>query len=200
MESDKPSENLDALTTCVESEKQELFVSKVPSAEEIASASDIERLEYQLAQMPDGYFPTEHLFLPGMYVRKLFMPAGSLGTGVKHKTEHPFAIISGKLRVMDQTGVTEYEAPYIGVTKIGTKRVLYIHEDTTWVNFHVNPENITDPDEMMEYLTYPNENPLFYKDDPRINSWKKDKYEQERIKRMENYSSEIANDFGGKLS
>lgn len=193
MESDKPSENLDALTTCVESKKQELFVSKVPSAEEIASASDVERLEYQLAQMPDGYFPTEHLFLPGMYVRKIFMPAGGFGTSMKHKTEHPFAIMTGKLRVMDQEGVTEYEAPYIGVTQKGTKRVLYIHEDTTWITFHVNPENITDPDEMIEYLTYPNENPLFHKDDPRINSWKKDTYEQERIRIMESHLDKTIN-------
>ena len=128
------------------SDKQELFVSKVPSAEEIASASDVERLEYQLAQMPDGYFPTEHLFLPGMYLRRIFMPAGSLLTSMQHKTRHPFVIESGKLRVMDQTGVVEYEAPVVGITEAGTKRVLYIYEDTTWITFHANPENISDPD------------------------------------------------------
>lgn len=183
-----------------ENECQEVFVSKVPSAEEIASASDVERLEYQLAQMPDGYFPTEHLFLSGMYIRKIFMPAGSLLTSMKHKTNHPFVIASGKLRVMDQAGVVEYEAPFVGVTEAGTKRVLYIHEDTTWLTFHANPENISDPDEMVEYLTYPNENPLFDNDNKRANSWKKDRYEQERIEMMKTYTENTINDFGGKLS
>jgi len=183
-----------------ENECQEVFVSKVPSAEEIASASDVKRLEYQLAQMPDGYFPTEHLFLSGMYIRKIFMPAGSLLTSMQHKTTHPFVILSGKLRVMDQMGVVEYEAPFVGVTEAGTKRVLYIHEDTTWLTFHANPENISDPDEMVEYLTYPNENPLFDNDNKRANSWKKDRYEQERIEMMKTYTENTINDFGGELS
>jgi hypothetical protein len=184
----------------VAEDKQKVFVAKVPSSEEIASASDVERLEYQLSQMPDGYFPTEHLFLPGMYLRKIFMPAGSLLTSMKHKTRHPFLIESGKLRVMDQTGVVDYEAPVLGITEAGTKRVLYIYEDTTWVTFHANPENISDPDKMVEYLTHPNENPLFEKDDPRVNSWKKDKYEQETIKTMKTYTENTINNSGGELS
>jgi hypothetical protein len=181
-------------------ESKELFAPKVPTPEEIAGASDVERLEYQLAQMPDGYFPTQHLFLPGMYVRKIFMPAGSLLTSMQHKTTHPFVIAAGRLRVMDQVGAVEYEAPFVGVTEAGTKRVLYIHEDTTWLTFHANPENISDPDEMVEYLTYPNENPLFDKNDERANSWKKDRYEQERIEIMKTYTENAINDFGGKLS
>lgn len=176
------------------------FVSKEPTIEEIAAAYPVEQLEYQLSQMPDGFFPTEHLFLPGMYIRKIFMPAGSLLTSMRHKTKHPFVIASGKLRVMDQSGVIEYEAPIVGVTEAETKRILYIYEDTTWITFHVNPENISDPDEMAEYLTYPNDNPLFKKDDPRVNSWKKDRYLQQNINDMKNYIGKKINDFGGELS
>lgn len=178
----------------------DVFVSKEPTIDEIANASGVDQLEYQLSQMEDAYLPTEHLFLPGMYVRKIFMPAGSLLTTMKHKTTHPFTILSGKLRVMDQDSVIEYEAPFIGVTQAETKRVLYIHEDTVWLTFHANPENIDDPDKMAEYLTYPNENPLFNKDDPRTNSWKKDRYEQERINLMKTYTENTINDFGGELS
>jgi len=176
------------------------FAPKVPSIEEIAAASKIEQIEYEMSQMPDGYFPTEHLFLPGMYVRKIFMPAGSLLTSMQHKTKHPFVIASGRLRVMDQVGVVEYEAPIVGVTEAGTKRVLYIYEDTTWITFHANPENISDADEMAEYLTYPNENPLFDKNDPRLNSWKKDRYQQQKINTMETNTEQTINDFGGELS
>jgi hypothetical protein len=188
---------LEALEQC---DTKKVIASKVPSIEEIASVSIIEQLEYQMSKMPDGYFPTEHLFLPGMYVRKIFMPAGSLLTSMKHKTKHPFVIVSGRLRVMDQVGVVEYEAPIVGVTEAGTKRVLYIYEDTTWLTFHANPDNITDADKMVEYLTYPNENPLFEKDDPRVNSWKKDRYEELKINTMETYTEKTINDFGGELS
>ena len=179
---------------------EEVFVPKVPSLEEIASASKVEQLEYKLSQLPDGFFPTEHLFLPGMYLRKIFMPAGSLLTSMQHKTKHPFLILSGKLRVMDQDSVVEYDAPFVGVTEAGTKRILYIYEDTTWITFHANPEEISDPDEMVEYLTYPNENPLFKKGDPRINSWMKDRYQQEKINTTETDMEKTINDFGGELS
>ena len=182
-----------------EADTEKVIALKVPSMEEIAAASMVEQLEYQMSQMPDGFFPTEHLFLPGMYIRKIFMPAGSLLTSMQHKTKHPFVITSGRLRVMDQVDVVEYEAPIVGVTEAGTKRVLYIYEDTTWITFHANPENINDPDKMVEYLTYPNENPLFEKDDPRANSWSKDRYKQEEINMIENTEKTI-NDFGGELS
>jgi hypothetical protein len=192
----------DILPTMIDTENncEQVFTPKVPSIEEIAAASKVEQLEYQMAQMPDGFFPTDHLFLPGIYIRKIFMPAGSMLTSMKHKTNHAFVITSGKLRVMDQYSELEYEAPFVGVTEAGTKRVLYIHEDTTWLCFHANPENITDPDEMVEYLTYPNENPLFKKDDPRANSWKKNRYAKERINTMENYTENTLNNFGGELS
>lgn len=179
---------------------QSVFDKKLPSIEEIAAASKIEQLEYQMSQMPDGFFPTEHLFLPGMYIRKIFMPAGSLLTSMQHKTKHPFVITCGKCRVMDQEEVNEYEAPFVGVTEAGTKRILYIHEDTTWLTFHANPQNITDPDKMVEYLTYPNDNPLFNRDDPRANSWKKDRYEADKINIMKDNTENAINDFGGELS
>ena len=179
---------------------QSVFDKKLPSIEEIAAASKIEQLEYQMSQMPDGFFPTEHLFLPGMYNRKIFMPAGSLLTSMQHKTKHPFVITCGKCRVMDQEEVNEYEAPFVGVTEAGTKRILYIHEDTTWLTFHANPQNITDPDKMVEYLTYPNDNPLFNRDDPRANSWKKDRYEADKINIMKDNTENAINNFGGELS
>lgn len=192
----------DILPTMIDTENncEQVFIPKVPSIEEIASASKVEQLEYQLSQMPDGFFPTDHLFLPGMYIRKIFMPAGSLLTSMQHKTTHPFVILSGKLRVMDQMEAVEYEAPFVGVTEAGTKRILYIHEDTTWLTFHANPQNITDPDKMVEYLTYPNDNPLFNRDDPRANSWKKDRYEADKINIMKNNTENTINDFGGELS
>ena len=64
----------DILPTMIDTENncEQVFIPKVPSIEEIAAASKVEQLEYQMAQMPDGFFPTDHLFLPGIYIRKIF--------------------------------------------------------------------------------------------------------------------------------
>jgi quercetin dioxygenase-like cupin family protein len=73
---------------------------------------------------------------PGLYVRELTMPAGLIVVSRIHLREHPFYILSGEVSVYDGNGVSTYVGPYKGITKPGTKRVLYTHKDTVWVTFH----------------------------------------------------------------
>lgn len=81
--------------------------------------------------------PLTHRFTPGLYAREIFMPAGTLLTSRIHKTEHPYVVLSGKVSVyIPGVGVEHFEAPFVGVTKPYTRRVLYIHEDCRWVTFH----------------------------------------------------------------
>jgi hypothetical protein len=105
--------------------------------------------------------PLRHFYPEGMYVREITMPAGSIITSKIHKYESPFTISKGRVSVYtDGEGVVELCAPYTGITKPGTRRVLYIHEDTLWTTYHVNPEGLDDPAALVEYLTIPHENPL----------------------------------------
>lgn len=89
----------------------------------------------------------EHLFLPGLYVRQVTNPAGSLTVTMKHKTEHPFFVLRGHLRVKDlATGtVRELRGGDRGVTAPGTQRVLYALEETVFVTVHPNPDDCRDP-------------------------------------------------------
>jgi len=65
------------------------------------------------------------------------MPAGSLITSKVHKTEHPYIVSYGKVAVsIDSNDWDEITAPYTGITKPGTRRVLYIIEDCIWTTFH----------------------------------------------------------------
>lgn len=82
--------------------------------------------------------PLIHRFTPGLYMREIFMPAGTLLTSKIHMTEHPFVILTGRVSVrIIETGVTEhFTAPHVGVTRPGTRRLLYIHEDCRWITFH----------------------------------------------------------------
>jgi hypothetical protein len=66
-------------------------------------------------------FPLIHRFVPGMYCREIFMPAGSVMTTMIHMYEHFAFILTGKARVVSEQGGDEIiEAPAIIVTKPGT--------------------------------------------------------------------------------
>ena len=115
--------------------------------------------------------PLNHYFTPKLYVRQILMPAGALITSEVHKTCHPFRVMQGTLYVQIDNGEWEkIQAPYAGVTKIGTRRVLYIEQDCAWETFHsldfiVGDENELQYEEMMkvvdkclEVLIEPHEN------------------------------------------
>ena len=103
--------------------------------------------------------PIVHRFTPGMYIREIFMPAGSLLTSKIHKTEHPFVVSKGRLSVYSEVdGPLEVEAPYTGITKPGTRRLLFIHEDTIWTTFHAT--DLTDVDEIEAAIIDKRTNPL----------------------------------------
>lgn len=82
-------------------------------------------------------FELKHTFTNGLYSRKIFMPAGSLLTSKIHATEHQFVILEGVATVWDhENGTQILRAPYTGITKPGTRRLLFINEDSTWITFH----------------------------------------------------------------
>ena len=82
-------------------------------------------------------FKLENTFTPGLYTRQIFMPAGSLVVSRIHLFEHPFIVSRGVVSVYDGEEIVTMTAPFQGVTNPGTKRVLYVHEDTIWTTFHV---------------------------------------------------------------
>lgn len=97
--------------------------------------------------------PVQDLFVPGMYIRTIYMHKGEEGvenivTSLVHNTEHPFFVMAGKVAVFsDNDGEQIIEAPYFGITKPGTRRVLRIIEDTVWITCHpteVQPEDDTE--------------------------------------------------------
>ena len=92
----------------------------------------------------NGMFPLEHTFADGCYIRRIFMPKGSIVVSKIHKTKHPYFILKGDVSVLTEKGVVRLSAPYNGITEAGTQRVLYMHEDTVWCTCHLNPDNKQD--------------------------------------------------------
>lgn len=88
--------------------------------------------------------PVVHRFTNGMYIREIYMGAGTEVVSKIHKTEHPFVISKGVVSVSEDGETWSHlSAPYTGITKPGTQRFLVVHEDTIWTTFHLNPTNET---------------------------------------------------------
>lgn len=109
----------------------------------------IDKLEVAMRDNFDNVdCPLTHRFTPGLYTREIFMPAGTMVTSMVHKTKHQFMVLQGKVSVFSENdGEQIIEAPYVGYTLPGTRRVLLIHEDTRWITCHptiIQPINETD--------------------------------------------------------
>lgn len=78
-----------------------------------------------------------HTFTPGMYSRQITMPKDSLILSEIHLTEHQFIISKGIACVkINEKDWDILEAPYHGITKPGTCRLLGITEECIWTTFH----------------------------------------------------------------
>lgn len=120
---------------------------------------NIAGLEQGMEAHPASFreIPTEHTFTPGLYQRHVFMKAGDLLVTRIHLTEHPFLVLVGRFLVWtEEDGVVEISAPFRGITKPGTRRVIYVIEGTIFTTTHANPTNESDPEKIMAEITYNN--------------------------------------------
>ena len=110
----------------------------------------IEQLESALLPLPQVDMPLTHRFTPGVYLREIFMPAGTLVGGHKHKTEHFNIVLCGSASVMIDGVVQRITGPCVFASLPGVRKVLYIHDDMRWATVHVTAE--TDVEKLEELL------------------------------------------------
>ena len=79
----------------------------------------------------------EHRFSPGLYLREIFMPAGTRIIGKIHATEHFNIVLTGSCTMITAEGIEEIKAPYTFISKAGIQKCLVIHEDCVWQTTHV---------------------------------------------------------------
>lgn len=125
-----------------------MSVLNIERKEHVDSDNRIDELEKALVDIGDLFeMPLQHSFIPGYYIRTIFMPKSNTGIGVVttliHNSEHCFNVSKGKVFVqINMNEWEEIEAPYWGKTLPGTRRVLLIAEDCTWTTFHyIEPED-----------------------------------------------------------
>jgi len=86
--------------------------------------------------------PVKHTFAGGCYIREIYNPANELIITKIHKKEHPFFLMKGEMSILTEEGIQNIKAPYQGVTKPGTKRAIYTHEECIFITVHAT-ENTT---------------------------------------------------------
>jgi hypothetical protein len=119
--------------------------------------SKITSLETKIRERPEAIigdaFPLRHTFADGMYVREISVPKGYLVVTKIHKLSHPCFVLKGDCTVLTEDGPKRIKAPYHMITPAGTKRIVYVHEDTVWVTVHKTNE--TELDKIEEEIILP---------------------------------------------
>lgn len=111
----------------------------------------VEALERELGKLPQVNCPVWHFFAPGLYARKMFIPAGTALTGAVHLTEH-LCIVSGDIEVTTDEGVRRIADIHAILNSLpGIKRAGFAHADTYWTTVHATNER--DLDKLARELT-----------------------------------------------
>jgi len=99
--------------------------------------------------------PVKHTFAGGCYIREIYNPANELIITKIHKKEHPFFLMKGEMSILTEEGIQHIKAPYQGITKIGTKRVIYTHEECIFTTVHsTNNTTISEAEEEIACTRY----------------------------------------------
>lgn len=95
----------------------------------------IKRLGQFMLTLSDRFLPhVEHEVTEGMYLRKLFIPKGTLIVGKVHLKHCHNIVASGDITVLTETGCRRLKAGFTGMSKPGTQKVGLAHEDTVFIN------------------------------------------------------------------
>ena len=103
---------------------------------ELGTMPEILRIEKEILTMPQVTLPVEHYQVDGVYVRSMFIPAGTILTGKIHNFENIAILAQGTIRVSNGTDAYVLTAPHIMVDKPGVKRIGYAETDVTFITVH----------------------------------------------------------------
>lgn len=129
--------------------------------------SQIEKIESKLLPYPQVDMPLTHRFDDrGIYLREIFMPAGTLVIGHEHKTRHFNIVLKGRALVMIDGRIEEIIAPCTFISEPGVRKVLLIKEDMSWQTVHPTLE--TDIDKLEHELIIKSDSFTSFKESTRL--------------------------------
>jgi len=106
----------------------------------IKGKMDTDNIEMEMLKLPQADCPVIHSFGPGLYIREVRIPKGTLAMGHHHIYPQINIFASGKLLIKNDDGsTTTLCAPMTFVGKPGRKMV-YTLEDVVWLNVYPTEE------------------------------------------------------------
>lgn len=115
----------------------------------LVDQSKIEQVESHLLDLPQVECPVVHHFGPGIYIREVTLPAGTLAIGHAQRFEHLNIMLTGAVAMVGDDGQTKVlRAPMIFVGKPGRK-LGYVLETCIWQNVYATEERDIDKLESM---------------------------------------------------
>ena len=111
-------------------------ISKIGKIAELQEAMTVHNSKFKTAVTPHIL----HYQIPGIYMREMWLPAGTLLVGKTHKKEHICVISKGKVKVVSEEFTDIIDAPHTYVSKRGTKRAMFAFTDVVWTTVHNTQE------------------------------------------------------------
>jgi len=108
-------------------------------------------LEQEVLKLPQLELPPTHEFCDNLYARTIILPKNSIIIGQIHAHDGFFIIRYGNCHVTTDSGVQHLFTGDMIVTKKGTKRALFMLEETMITTVHHNPTNTNDPEELWSF-------------------------------------------------
>lgn len=90
--------------------------------------------------------PLEHIFEPGIYIREMKIPKGTLLTGREHIWGHKVELCQGSALLFAPDGTHRFEAPASIDSRPGFHAVVYMLTDVVSRTVHPNPDELRDID------------------------------------------------------
>ncbi len=121
---------------------------------------EIGRLKSSMMTMPQcANFITDHFFVPGMYCRRLWRPAGAIIVGKVHKAPHFFLCAMGEIIAWSETGMRHMKPGDVIESMPGTERVTLALTDALGITVHKTNKTVLA--DIEEELLEPDETALF---------------------------------------
>lgn len=114
------------------------------------NVKSIMALEGVIKSLEQVELPLGHFNIPGVYVRAMMIPEGTVLTGKIHNHDCISVVAKGSISVHTHDGLQRLESGWIGISKAGIKRAGYAHEDTVFITIHRCDE--TEIEKIEDYL------------------------------------------------
>ena len=133
---------MDCFNLPVIAEKYNKDLSTLSNMEKIELAEYFLKNYFEGSEQTAKELPLEHFICNKTYTRQITLPKDMLLTGKVHNFDHVSILSKGDVSVMTDEGVTRIKAPATWISKAGTKRLIYVHEETIWATIHQSEHTI----------------------------------------------------------